>query len=310
MKKIVYLISCVLAVSCSNPSKQEEKKFHLSEKKSEAVFFRDANYDLYSAGMDSKGLLILFPGFGGNAQRIHTEFNILKIAEEKQVSVLCMNYGNKLYMSEIEKKELEEKLGSIVEKHDLNTENLYLGGFSSGGIVSLNIGNYMSGDHKDLSPKGVFMIDAPVDLYQSYEIMLRDLNQDFPDWRLEEPRYFTELLETEFGTGKKLQNTLEKLSSYTIGTDNIDNIKNLRDVKLRLYSEPDTAWWRENRWVDYEGMNAYQLEILNQSLQNKGWKNMEYIQTEKRGYRSDGSRHPHSWSIVDEQDLMNWILEN
>jgi len=36
--------------------------------------------------------------------------------------------------------------------------------------------------------------------------------------------------------------------------------------------------------------------------------------THDKGYHPDGARHPHSWSIVDEEDLAEWfsstILEN
>jgi len=28
-----------------------------------------------------------------------------------------------------------------------------------------------------------------------------------------------------------------------------------------------------------------------------------------KGYRADGTRHPHSWSIVDEKKMIDWFLE-
>ena len=34
----------------------------------------------------------------------------------------------------------------------------------------------------------------------------------------------------------------------------------------------------------------------------------ELITTTGKGYRPDGRRHPHSWSIVDELDLVRWLL--
>ncbi|MDX6747060.1 hypothetical protein SHK09_09685 [Polaribacter sp. PL03] len=40
-----------------------------------------------------------------------------------------------------------------------------------------------------------------------------------------------------------------------------------------------------------------------------GGDNIKLINTKNRGYRANGERHPHSWSIVDEKDLINWILE-
>jgi hypothetical protein len=37
--------------------------------------------------------------------------------------------------------------------------------------------------------------------------------------------------------------------------------------------------------------------------------NVSYIKTEDRGYRASGDRHPHSWALVDEKDLIEWILK-
>ena len=40
-----------------------------------------------------------------------------------------------------------------------------------------------------------------------------------------------------------------------------------------------------------------------------GNKNIELIKTENKGYRANGERHPHSWAIVNEKDLINWMTE-
>ena len=61
--------------------------------------------------------------------------------------------------------------------------------------------------------------------------------------------------------------------------------------------------------VDYEQMNAFHLERLSEFLMAKGYDNVELITTEDKGYRADGSRNPHSWSIVDQDGLLQWILD-
>ncbi|WP_301280574.1 hypothetical protein [Tenacibaculum mesophilum] len=35
---------------------------------------------------------------------------------------------------------------------------------------------------------------------------------------------------------------------------------------------------------------------------------LSILPTTKKGYRANGERHPHSWAIVDKNDLINWIL--
>ena len=45
------------------------------------------------------------------------------------------------------------------------------------------------------------------------------------------------------------------------------------------------------------------------NLKIKGLKKIELINTKNKGYRADGTRHPHSWAIVDKENLLNWVLE-
>jgi hypothetical protein len=58
---------------------------------------------------------------------------------------------------------------------------------------------------------------------------------------------------------------------------------------------------------EYEDMNAFFIKSLSDDLVKKFGENVEYIPTVNRGYRSNGDRHPHSWSIVDVNELIKWI---
>ena len=60
--------------------------------------------------------------------------------------------------------------------------------------------------------------------------------------------------------------------------------------------------------ADYKQTNAYLIREMSELLKDSGFTNVEYIPTETKGYRANGDRHPHSWSIVDKDDLINWIL--
>ena len=44
-------------------------------------------------------------------------------------------------------------------------------------------------------------------------------------------------------------------------------------------------------------------------LMLNGNKNAAFIQALGKGYRVDGTRHPHSWSIVNPAEFIKWILE-
>jgi hypothetical protein len=40
-----------------------------------------------------------------------------------------------------------------------------------------------------------------------------------------------------------------------------------------------------------------------------GNKRAEVILTQNRGYRLDGTRHPHSWNIIDEKEFIKWTQQ-
>jgi hypothetical protein len=82
----------------------------------------------------------------------------------------------------------------------------------------------------------------------------------------------------------------------------------LKDLPIRFYTEPDTAWWRANRDDSYEELNAFAMKRIHDTLVAVGNVRAEYITTEGRGVQH-GNRHPHAWSIVDERELVRWIRD-
>jgi hypothetical protein len=82
----------------------------------------------------------------------------------------------------------------------------------------------------------------------------------------------------------------------------------LREVNIRAYTEPDVQWWMKTRRKDYYGMNAIDLAGFINELNISGNPDAELIISQDKGYLPDGSRHPHSWSIVDEPELIRWFV--
>src|SRR5690606_14376503 len=113
---------------------------------------------------------------------------------------------------------------------------------------------------------------------------------------------------------KKLGNPAQEIenymknSPYLISKNAAQNISQLTKIKTRFYCEPALDWQAENRNRVYEDLNAFKLEKAYEALLELGGKNVEFIETEKRGIRANGQRHPHSWNIVARENLVNWIL--
>jgi hypothetical protein len=299
MNKLLY-IGILLIFAC----KTENKNTVLA--KNETII--TADYEL-SKVKDSKALLIVFPGGGSSAKETKRDFKILTAAAKNNISVLLMNYGGKLWMENEDKVELSEKIQQTISENNLKTDNIIIGGMSIGGTVAITIGDYLQKNSISIKPKGVFVVDSPIDLYALYESSEKDIKRtDFSEERLGEPRWIVSYFKEKFGEEELLSN-IQKVSPFTLKTENISNIQHLKNTKLRFYTEPDTLWLQKNRQTDFESSNAYTLQKIDAVLENKNWEKAELIQTKNKGYRSDGERNPHSWSIVDIDDLITWILE-
>lgn len=159
-----------------------------------------------------------------------------------------------------------------------------------------------------IDPKGVFIIDSPIDLVALYKSSEKNIERNFSAPSIQESTWLIGTLNSNFGNPKNNIEKYEDKSVFTYSTDNVSNLKKLKKTKIRFYTEPDTLWWKENRMADYEQMNAFYIEKLSESLIEKGFENVEYIPTINKGYRANGERHPHSWAIVDKNNLIDWIL--
>lgn len=270
---------------------------------------KNDDYELLKPKTNLNRIMVLFGGYPEKAEDIKREFKIAETAKKNNVALIFMNYNRKLWLEENEKKALAEQLQKIFRENELPRNNLYFGGFSSGGNVALLVSDYLTQLNSGLTPKGVFIVDSPIDLIALYKSSEKNLERNFSEPSVQESTWLIETLGKRFGIPDDNISDYENYSVYTSETDNFDNIKNLRNVKIRFYSEPDTIWWKENRMADFDQMNAFYIEKLSKLLKKSGFKQVEYRASENKGYRANGTRHPHSWTIVDKDELMKWIKE-
>tara|TARA_B100000965_G_scaffold188578_1_gene157420 strand:+ start:422 stop:1339 length:918 start_codon:yes stop_codon:yes gene_type:complete len=277
--------------------------------KDEYTFIQEEAYELYKPHEKAAATLLLFGGFSETAERVQEEFQILDIAKANQLNLLIWNWNQQLWLEDAQKESLTLKLTQIFEKHALENEKLYLGGYSSGGNMALLLSDYLVEQQASLQPKGVFVVDSPIDLYALYKSSEKNIARNFSEPSVQESTWLIKSLGEAFGSPDDSLANYEEQAVYTEKSQNMENVKHLKNVKIRLYTEPDSLWWKENRMADADQMNAYYLERLAKQLQAENFKKVEFITTQNKGYRANGMRHPHSWSIVDKADLMRWILE-
>lgn len=261
------------------------------------------HYELIIPKQQEK-LLILFPCFPCDAAHTKAEFEIQNQALGAHTAVLSFNFNRHLWMPEADKVNLKEQLESVIKEYQLNSDQTYVGGFSSGGNVALLMSDYLIAEQAPLSIQGVFIVDSPIDLlglHKSSEQIAKNTTS-------QEATFLVRYFEAAFGKGKPNMAMYEAASPYTSKTNHIDNLSNLKGIKIRLYTEPDEAWWLENRNTKQENTNAHYIKLLADDLTKAfGREKVELITTKNKGYRKNGQRHPHSWSIVDKKDLLTWM---
>lgn len=288
---------------------EKDKPTSIKEQLRSAVPIMEKEYQILKPRAKEKAVLILFGGYPESPEYVQREFDIQELALSHDVAIIWMNFNRRLWLEKNEKEQLSQIVQAAFRKYRLTSDNIYIGGFSSGGNASLLLSSYLMETDAKIQPKGVFIIDSPIDLLALYQSSERNIKKDFSEISVAESTMILEVLTQDLGDPKISISGFENKSPYTYASENMSNLEALNGLRIRLYTEPDTSWWMENRKSEYQDMNAFYIEKLSLQLQEAfGEDHVQLIQTEDKGYRANGSRHPHSWSIVDKKDLMDWML--
>ena len=112
------------------------------------------------------------------------------------------------------------------------------------------------------------------------------------------------------GTPDKTYDRYLAYSPYTHGAPVGGNASYLVDLPIRAYHEPDVDWWIEHRRKSYYEMNSLDLAGLITELKIQGNEDTELVTTYQQRDGHDEGSSPHTWSIVDNADLIRWFLEH
>ncbi|MCB9184705.1 MAG: hypothetical protein H6591_12405 [Flavobacteriales bacterium] len=294
VSKAILALACASMISCQLPAPSKSRS---------PREIHTADYDLIIP-TGQNALLILFPCFPCDAADTRAESRIADTAAANGIVVLMMNFNRHILMSDAEQQEVIGTIAGAVKEHGVDASNTVIGGFSSGGNVSVLLAKaLLRSPEPPVKLKGVFAVDSPLDLVHLYECSKRDLAKtSFPEYK-GEARYLVAFLDSTLGSPNDSMVNYER-SAPLLNT--AASVAPLKDLPIRFYTEPDTAWWRTNRDDSYEELNAFALKRIHDTLVAVGNVRAEYITTEGRGVQH-GDRHPHAWSIVDERALVRWI---
>jgi len=255
-----------------------------------------------------RGCVFLIPGFGETAENVLKQTDLpnklalngfLTIIPTFQDGVLSLG------VDDLSQKSFDLILKDVVSKFKFIDQEIYLGGFSIGGSCAIKYA-----ENSVPKPIAVFAIDPPLDFERFYNSAKRDVRLSKNSLPNPENIYMINRLEKETGgSPSDFLNQYYKLSPYSFSDTNQTAVKKTSTIPLRIYSEPDLDWWLKERGADISNMNISDCSSMINELVKLGNKNAELIISQNKGLRKpDNRKHPHSWSIVDSDELINWLI--
>lgn len=256
-----------------------------------------------------KGVLVLLAGFGQTPEHTVPETKLHLEAYSKNIlTVLCAG-GNKLYADSITQQKLSIILKDVISRFGVKPTDFVLGGFSAGGMIAMRYTELCKEfpDKFPIQPKGIFTVDSPIDIFTIYEQLEETARNKYSEIAVEEAVRAIAFIKNDFGVPRENIETYAKLTPFSMNKAYSQNEIFLKDIAVRTYHDVDIAWRIINRNQTVH-LSNYEMsaELINR-LVLMGNKRAEFMQSFKTGYRSNGQRHPHSWSIVDEKELIFWM---
>lgn len=232
---------------------------------------------------------------------------------ENDLAVLyaCTDNFLEFFFSAEKMQEIEGYLQEALSEKNIPKENLLFCGMSLEGTRALKLAAFAHSwqSRHRLAPAALAICDAPLDMIRFHRSSQRAEELKVQEAAANEGTWVSAYLEDNLG-GTPTENPAGYLSysPYAYLRTGNHYLQHLQNTPIRAYTEPDVQWWMETRRKSYYDMNSVDLAGLINELKLLGNERAELITTTGKGYKPDGSRHPHSWSIVDEKELIDWFV--
>ena len=205
---------------------------------------------------------------------------------------------------------LKAMIERCVEFYKLDSLPFYIGGFSLGGTCAVKYAELAVKNNYAVKPAAVFGVDPPLDFERFYDAARRNLRLMKGIYQNPELSYFSKRIEEKFGgTPATALQQYYGYSPYSFSDTSQSAVKLLRHTPVTFYAEPEVNWWMRNHAFDYTNINVIDEAAMINELHLLGnYQHARLVVTDDKGYRMPGKiKNPHSWSILDPQDLVGWL---
>jgi len=308
MKNIFCQILLISLIGCSYSQPDENLEIEKV-----VIDSTDSKYGYYLS-VKPKGkiesVLVLLPGFGQKSEDIFLDTEFHEIAFEKNILIIGFAGRMKLTADSTLQIQINLVLNHVIEETKIEKDKFVLGGFSAGGVIALRYTElcHQFPNKYPVLPKGVFMADSPVDLFHSWKLQQENLKNNYSEISVSEANWMTRYYREFYGaTPNEKPEIFIELSPFSINRKYGNNEQYLKNIAVRAYHDIDIEWRLKNRNQTAKFDNYIATSELINRLMLMGNSRAEFIQTFKTGFRRNGDRHPHSWSIVNEKECLEWV---
>lgn len=277
---------------------------------------KDSTANLYIAVLPDtkpiKAFMFLLDGFGASPQDVLIQTDLPKYAAQQGILTIIpiLKPGPLFFGSDAASQEsLKDMINLIVNKYQLQGKDFYIGGFSIGGTCVVKFCELAVQKNYPIKPKAAFAIDPPLDWERFYNSAKRVVRLSNPAQINGEVTYMIDRIKKEMGgTPETALVNFYNNSPYSYFDTTQTAIKPLVKTPIMIISEPDIQWWLNQRGYDYTYMNITDQAAMINELRRLGNDKAILVTTINLGYRKpDNRKHPHSWSIADPQQTINWL---
>lgn len=295
---------------------QQLKKNKVSNSDEGNVFINDGTSKslfYYSLSPKDKvsAVLVLFPSTSETAEEVlSNNAKLVEGASNKGVLVVIPSVNNHLVLDENLLEFFSDCFSDVIERYQAPKDKFIFGGLSMGALLSIRYAELSKENAAKnlITPKAIFAADPPLDFSKLYRQYQKDVALNFSPSAMEEAKFFLAEMNKVFGGTPEQQSVKYASNSIFSSKDkNGGNAQFLKNIPLRIYSDPDTSWQKANRKREYVDTNAADQTAMIDQLKSLGNSQAEFVNAMGKGYRLDGKRNPQSWSIIDATDCLNWI---
>jgi len=273
---------------------------------------KELHYYEIVPGKTPIGAIVVLPSGAELTEDTLKSITLHKIAAEHGILTIVpsINWGTDTGKAEI--KLLDKIFQEVISKYGVSKNNFVLGGLSNGGMISLTYAE-RAVKHPGstfLLPKGVFGLDTPLDKAHMYAYCERELKRNFSKAGMAEAKAIMEGYNEAYGgSPKDFPEKYVEASIYSYGAENGGNVRYLKDMPIRMYTDLDVEWLLNERHRDLYDWNGTDIVAMINQLKVLGNTDANVKVSQGKGIRLDGTRHPHSWSILDTEDCIDWIVK-